>query len=148
MAKNDQDTLMLDLARDVVAQTAPQELPLFQATSAAFIENPPRRGKQGEDLLGFGVGEAAVFVTPVVLAIAKEVIAYLIEEAKKTLKTESAAAVNAYIRGLFKHGKPTGSTAAPTSPASVQPVSPPVTSATPPVPPTRSFEPGAGARSA
>ena len=40
MPSVEQNQLIADLARDIVKQTAPQELPLFRATSTAYFQNP------------------------------------------------------------------------------------------------------------
>lgn len=79
--------LVATVARDLVAQTAPQELPLFQATSEAYFKNPNKllKGQSGKDeMLGFGVVEAAsaVMASPIILNIVNDVVNLLIEEAK------------------------------------------------------------------
>lgn len=66
------------IARDLIAQTAPQELPLFQATSEAYFENPSKmlKGQTGkEEMLGFGLETvSAVLLSPIVLTIVDEVV--------------------------------------------------------------------------
>jgi len=67
-----QNQLVADLARDMVAEIAPQELPTFRAQSEAYFKDPERalKGQAGkDDMLGFGVGAAVTFLTPVVLAV-------------------------------------------------------------------------------
>lgn len=58
-----------DVVRDVVAEVAAEELPvvagLVQLDEAAALRRMTRR-KQRPDSLGFGLGEVAVMVTPVV----------------------------------------------------------------------------------
>jgi len=73
--KDASDQAVLDLARDLVAQAAPHELPLFAATSAAYLAHPgDAAGGDGDQALGFGVEAAAAFLTPAALVVARQVI--------------------------------------------------------------------------
>ncbi len=78
MSEVAQNQLVADIARDLVAQTAPQELPLFQATSEAYFKNPNKllKGQAGKDeMLGFGVETVSVILmSPIVLTIVDEVV--------------------------------------------------------------------------
>ncbi len=71
--------MVADVARSLIEQVAPQELPLFRATSAAYFKNPRRAmaGQSGRDeMLGFGGGGEATFVTPIVLIAATKVVEF------------------------------------------------------------------------
>ena len=70
------DALVEALARSAVEQVAPEELPLFRATSEAYFADPSslEPGRSRDDMLGFGVDAALVLVSPVALQVAKEVI--------------------------------------------------------------------------
>jgi hypothetical protein len=69
------DRAVLDLARDLVAQAAPHELPLFAATSAAYLAHPNAASRgDGDQALGFGVEAAAAFLTPAALVAARATI--------------------------------------------------------------------------
>ena len=75
----DADQLMIDIARDLVTRTSPQELPFFEETSEAYLANPSRmlKGQEGqEEALGFDVVSAAstFLITPAVLAVVDEVM--------------------------------------------------------------------------
>lgn len=96
--------LITEIAREQVAALAPQELPLFRTTSQSFFERPGAlegRGSGG-DVLGFGVGGAVTFITPIVLAIIVEVVTFLVAELKKQLQLESSTAIAALVKRLFK----------------------------------------------
>ena len=87
MADVAQNQLIANIARDLVAQTAPQELPLFQATSEAYFKNPNKllKGQSGKDeMLGFGVVEvvSTVMASPIILDIVSEAVKLIAEEAK------------------------------------------------------------------
>lgn len=72
------DAAVAALARAAVTRTAPEELPLFRATSEAFFERPDELGENRRDaMLGFGLEAAVVLVTPVALEVAKDVIFWL-----------------------------------------------------------------------
>jgi hypothetical protein len=76
--KDASDQVVVDLARDLVSQAAPHELPLFAATSAAYLAHPQDAvGGDGDQALGFGVEAAAAFLTPAALLVASEVVTAL-----------------------------------------------------------------------
>ena len=63
--------LIISLARDMVEQMAPKELPLFSAISADYTRNPDRTLKQQiaqDSPLGFGMGGMESLLTPIILA--------------------------------------------------------------------------------
>ncbi|WP_432932771.1 hypothetical protein ACQPZZ_15860 [Microbispora sp. CA-135349] len=66
---------MLDVVRDVVAEIAPEELVLVDGLAGldpdAVIRRLGRRGGRREPL-GFGLGEVAALVTPVVWLVVEE----------------------------------------------------------------------------
>jgi hypothetical protein len=97
--------LIIEISRDLIAQIAPQELPLFRAHSQAYFDDPAEALKQpvGEDgMLEFGVGDAVVFVTPIVLAIASEIVVFLSGEIRTSFAKQSADLVGDLVKKLFK----------------------------------------------
>jgi hypothetical protein len=101
--------LIAAVARDQVAQVAPQELVLFRAQSAAYFADPdraPQTRAGKEEMLGFGVGEAAVLLTPVILRVSKEVVAFLAEQVQKSLATQTPGLVDDLVKSLFKRLRP------------------------------------------
>lgn len=98
-----EDELAAELAREVVADTAPAELPLFRATSRAFFEDPDRALQQRskDEMLGFGV-ETVALLTPYALAIAKPVITLLMSELAKQVQERSADTVVTWVRRLLR----------------------------------------------
>lgn len=97
--------LVTAVALDLVTQLAPEELPLFRAASQAFQQNPKRvlNGQQvRDDMLGFGLGEAAELLTPVALAVASGVVTFLLAELTKAMNAENAALMQDTVRRLFK----------------------------------------------
>lgn len=71
------------LGRQIVMVTAPEELALFGPVSRAHFEGrtPSRRARNRDDLLGFGVGEAVVLLTPTALQFAQQFWESLADEA-------------------------------------------------------------------
>ncbi|MGK8486568.1 hypothetical protein [Nocardia asiatica] len=69
------------MSRSVVALHAPEELPLFDATAAAYAAR--RRGRSPDELLGFGVGAVEAVVTVAVLAATKGAVDALLEHSGK-----------------------------------------------------------------
>src|SRR5438105_13861561 len=105
MPSVEQNQLIADLARDIVKQTAPQELPLFRATSTAYFQNPDtllKNTKGRDQLLGFGVGEAVVMITPSALAVLTQVVQFLTAEVQKSVASESASVIDDLVKKMFK----------------------------------------------
>lgn len=69
------------VSRSVVAEHAPEELPLFDATAAAYAAR--RRAPSPDELLGFGVGAVEAVVTVAVLAATKGAVDALLEYSGK-----------------------------------------------------------------
>jgi hypothetical protein len=100
-----QEQLVEALAKDLVAQIAPQELPLFRATSQAYFQNSNRlfKGQDPKDeMLGFGVGESVTLLTPFILSILVEIVKYLSNEFASTVKTEGASYINEMVKQSFQ----------------------------------------------
>jgi len=104
MVYSDQNQLIADLTRDIVAQTAPQELPLFRTMSAAYFKNPDKvlKGQPGkDDVLGFGEAEAVMILTPSILAIMSQVVHFVTAEVQKSIATYSADVIDDLVRKMF-----------------------------------------------
>ena len=79
------NSLVADVARQVVAQIAPDELPLFRATSEAYFRDPRRaaRGTSGGDsLLGWGEGLDPAYLTPIVLPVVGLALSFVIDQSR------------------------------------------------------------------
>jgi hypothetical protein len=113
------DAVLLSLARDAVAQTAPEELPLFRATSEAYLKDDGslQHTGSGEDMLGFGVGEALVLVTPVALAVAREVLNFVVDEVRTRARDAGSEAIDKLADRLLRKGEHAAQGGGSTSPA-------------------------------
>jgi hypothetical protein len=99
------ERLEAELGRVLVARLAPGELPLFGAISGAFFADPKRARPTrsgGDEVLGFGVAEAAGLLTPVVLAASCHVALYLTEEVGKAFAKTGADFIVEQIKRLFR----------------------------------------------
>ncbi|MCI0561125.1 MAG: hypothetical protein MN733_21785 [Nitrososphaera sp.] len=97
--------LIGDIARDLVTQIAPEELPLFRPIREAYFKDPKKtlKGQAGKDeMLGFGVGDAAILITPIVLGVATDVVKYIGEQLLQTIKQEGATLATEALKKLFK----------------------------------------------
>ncbi len=95
------DDLVVDVARTVVAQAAPHELPLFRATANAYLRDPDGVEKaQKDEMLGFGV-DSLVALTPCVLAVTRAIVEFVAGEVSKALKDEGANVIQRVVRRLF-----------------------------------------------
>jgi hypothetical protein len=99
------DPLLADVAREVVAGAAPEELPLYRAASEAYLEDPERALEQRsprDETLGFGADVALTLLTPIALAVTTDVLRFLRAELTKQAKEEGSQAVGELVRRLFK----------------------------------------------
>jgi hypothetical protein len=114
--------LIAEIARLQIAEIAPHELPLFRTTSEAYFRDPSRlqQAPKGGDMLGFGVGSAVTFLTPVVLSVVGDVVVFLATELTKQVKQESSSAISSLIKQLFKHAPGAPDSGKPAAPASDQ----------------------------
>jgi tetratricopeptide (TPR) repeat protein len=71
-----QEARFLQLAFDVVADLAPDELPMFKSLSNRYLAQSTTHGtdKAIDDTLWFGVGKATPLLTPVLLVVSARVI--------------------------------------------------------------------------
>jgi hypothetical protein len=109
------DALVAELARSAVSQAAPEELPLFRATSEAYFENPDalRAERSGDDMLGFGVDQALILLTPVALAVSREVLTFLVGQLRAQAHEHGKEAIDRLVARLLRRGaKPTSETPA------------------------------------
>ncbi len=97
-------------ARDALQQVAPQELWRFRAASQAYFDDPDRAvtaEKSEDEMLGFGAAQQVTLLTPIVLAMATQVVKFVAEEAAKSLRDESPSVIQHYVRKIFKKVAPT-----------------------------------------
>jgi hypothetical protein len=97
-------TLVSDIARDVLAELAPQEIPIFPAASRAYFADPAAALKQSrsqDSALGFGV-DLFVFLTPVVLPVLSEVFEFLTQVAEKAVEAGLSKEIPEIIKGMFR----------------------------------------------
>jgi hypothetical protein len=130
MIDKEQAQLISEVSRDLVTQLAPGELPVFEATRESYFEDPDRvlRGEHTKDeILGFGLEGMVGQMTPVILAVMTQVIAFLSGELKKQLQTESQGFLSDVVKKMFKKFRqrmdpesakaPAAAAAPPTAPA-------------------------------
>jgi hypothetical protein len=95
--------LIVLVSRDLVASVAPEEMPLFTPLSSAYFDAPERLERQPkDDVLGFGVGEVVVALTPIALSVVAEVLTYLRRELAQTAAKDVTGAVDGGVRSLFR----------------------------------------------
>ena len=119
-ARSADDALVAALARASVERVAPEELPLFRATSEAYFDDPSalEQPKSRDDMLGFGVDAAVMLVTPVALAVARDVIQFIGTHLRARAEKESEGAIDRVLdRLLRRDDEPAATQAAPTAPA-------------------------------
>jgi hypothetical protein len=101
------DALVAQLARDAVGKAAPEELPLFRATSEAYFRDPSsvEKGKgSGDEMLGFGVDAALVLVTPVALSVARDVLNFVVAQVRSKAREHGTDAIDKLADRILKRG--------------------------------------------
>jgi hypothetical protein len=97
--------LVEELSREVIAETAPEEIAVFDELVEVYYQKANPSGSAGsdtDDALGFGV-DAGLFtvLTPAVLAVVTEVINYFRDEVIKSAKEEGAITIRAKIKAVL-----------------------------------------------
>jgi hypothetical protein len=87
------------VARDAVAELAPEELAGFDVAAEAYLAAPGRvrRRLSKDDPLGFGVEEVSVLLSPVALAVTQSTLQNLAQDAARS----SLKAVGARLRRIW-----------------------------------------------
>ncbi|MGI5505344.1 hypothetical protein [Lentzea sp. CA-135723] len=107
-----------DLARRVVREIAPEELPSFDVVAAPYLENPrqaERRLRQAyDDPIGFGLGDVVAMATPVIALVSGSVITAVSDSIGTAVRDGAAGAARKVWRKL--RGKPDEPLALPPTP--------------------------------
>ena len=93
-----------EVARELLAQLAPQEKALFRSISESYFKNPEKTlsdNSAKDEMLGFGAAETITLLTPVVLAVSGDVIKFLLGEAQKAMQSESTSVINETVKSWF-----------------------------------------------
>jgi hypothetical protein len=105
--------LITELSRRVVIKVAPEEQLTFNVVSQAYFKNPEKtlKGEGGkDDLLGFGVEEFALILTPIILEVVKEVLKELLKDSIKDTITKKSPTLleklKRFLRRLFRVNSP------------------------------------------
>jgi hypothetical protein len=96
--------VIVEVARGVVREVAPQEMPLFRANSELYCKDPSRAlegATSGDQMLGFGTGVEVTLLTPIVLSVVCAVMKALAAEIAKSAAHEGAAAIDDRVKRLF-----------------------------------------------
>lgn len=105
MSAPSDDALVVALARATVERAAPEELVLFPAVSAAYLEGQdPSKATRGDPMLGFGVETAVVLLTPIALTVAKDVLSFLRVQFKKQADEHGDQAFDWLVGKLLRRG--------------------------------------------
>lgn len=104
MARDMTDDVVGSIGVELVSCLAPEELPLFPALLRQFQGADVRgnRGSSKDQLLGFGVGESVVLLTPVILEFSRGLWKAMLEQAGETVMHE----VLQHLPARLRHQKP------------------------------------------
>ncbi|MBN1173722.1 MAG: hypothetical protein JXA67_16240 [Micromonosporaceae bacterium] len=93
------DQLTMDLARLIVEDLAADECEVFEDVAADFFADPVSvlRPAKGEEPLGFGL-EGIALITPFALAIAREVVTFLLSTVTQTAQDQTGQFVLRIVR--------------------------------------------------
>src|SRR5262249_18716495 len=105
MEKSTDAALVTEVARDVLSEVAPQEMPIFAAASRAYFADPAsalRQSRPKDNVLGFGIEAVGVLVTPAVLLVVSEVLEFLTRIAAKAMEDGLAKEIPQIIKSMFR----------------------------------------------
>jgi hypothetical protein len=98
-----------ELARHVVREVAPQELPSFGLVAAPYLEGPRRaarfRGRMPDDAVGSGIAGVAGLVTPEIVLVCWRLLDALGQGAADELRSRSATATGRVLDWFGRKGK-------------------------------------------
>jgi hypothetical protein len=112
MADTSQNQLVVEIARDLVGQIAPHELPLFRATSAAYLRRAARSLKTHgarDEMLGFSTGTEPTFLTPIVLVVTHAVVEFVSTSIRASTTADHGKLLDEQVRIVFRQYRPPGS---------------------------------------
>jgi hypothetical protein len=99
-----ENQLIAELSRRVVSEVAPKERRVFQPISEAYFKNPEKtlKGEGGDDeLIGFGMGEVALILTPFIIDIVKDVLKDLLKDSMKDSFKKNAPTLVEKLKAFF-----------------------------------------------
>ena len=102
-----QRDLIAEMSRDIVADVAPDELPLFRMNSTAYFKNPKKalESREGQDeALGFGIEAMVPLLTPVIIAVVTEIISHLEQSLSSHVASSAEGFIGGGLRSVFKRG--------------------------------------------
>jgi hypothetical protein len=113
-----EDQLVAELARSAVSKAAPEELPLFRATSEVYFEDPDALAAQRskDEMLGFGIDAGLVLLTPVALAVSREVLSFVIEQVRAQAREHGKDAIDRLVARMLRRGTEDEASAAASEP--------------------------------
>jgi hypothetical protein len=97
--------LLDEFARQLLSETAPEELAIFDETADEYYRDPEGvlSASGRDEAVGFGLDIA--LLTPYVLAIAGSVLTFLVDTFVDAAKNESKPVVADLVRRLFRRGR-------------------------------------------
>ena len=101
------ETLIRDLAKKVLRQTAPEELPLLRPASERYFADPEkalRTRRQEQEVFGFGTEAAIALLTPVVLTIVTDSLKSFASDLARRAGSHGVETVRISLRRLFRLG--------------------------------------------
>lgn len=101
-APADEQALVTALAEVVLEETAPEELAVLPETAQEYFRDPDAAlaTPAGEEAVGFGL--ELTLLTPVVLAVLRPVVRFLVSTVGDAVQDELRSSVTALVRRLFR----------------------------------------------
>ena len=97
--------LVVDLSKELIASTEPDEVDMFDDLAVEYFQDPtpPDISASGsDDALGFGLNELMVAASPAALAMVSVVMNYVVKVALDTFKDEGTALIKQKVKEWFQ----------------------------------------------
>lgn len=95
---------ILELTKMIIAEQAPDEAPLVDELVAIYFDNPapPKQADSArDDPMGSGLSETLIAFSPVIAAMLKKMLDYVLAQVPEILKAEGVRIVKIKIQALF-----------------------------------------------
>ncbi len=100
MPTQDEQTLVAELTRDVLSDTAPEEVELFETDQQGWLDGTKTQSRGRDEMLGFGA-EVAILLTPYVISALTAAVRYLVKLFADCATAELQPRATEWVRDIF-----------------------------------------------
>lgn len=99
----EEQELVAQLTRDVLADAAPEEIGIFESDERAWLQGTHKSATARDDMTAFGVEGIIVILTPYVIAAATAAVRYVAGVLAESADEELRPLIRGWVRRIFRH---------------------------------------------